>query len=357
MSTMHNPQIVVTRHGGPEVLELREAALPTPGRSAVRVAVLTCGLSFADVLIRAGTYPGAPRPPFVSGYNFIGRVDVCGPDVTSLRPGDLVAGLPVTGALTRFLLAPERELVALPADSDPTTCACLALNYMTAYQMLTRAASLRAGDPILVQGATGGVGTALLDLGRSLGLKLIGAGSRERARIVEGYGATFIDREADEQVQQVRAVSGGGVAATFDGIGGAVAARSYQALRPGGRLILYGHYSTVIAGVADRGRVAHFYGDALRIMVRSHLPGGQRVALYRIANWKQRHPEWYRADLLQLVELVRQGKISPLIARTLPFTEARYAHELLDQGGVVGTIVLTVSSGANEQEATLHALV
>ncbi len=345
---MHNSQMVVTRHGGAEVLELRQAALPIPGRGAVRIAVLTCGLSFADVLIRAGTYPGAPSPPFVTGYDFIGQVDACGPGVTSLHPGDLVAGLPVTGALTRFFVAPEHELVVLPAGADPIICACLPLNYMAAYQMLTRAASLRSGDPILVQGASGGVGTALLDLGRCMGLKLIGTGSRERAEIVEGYGATFIDRRAADQVQQVRAASGSGVAAAFDGIGGAVAERSYQALRPQGRLVLYGHYSTLVAGVADRGHLARFYVSAAQVLARSVLPGGRRVVRYQIAKWKQRHPDWYRADLLHLVELARQGSIAPLVARTLPFTEAQHAHELLDQGGVVGTMVLRVAPHASE---------
>src|SRR5215469_5709153 len=139
--------------------------------------VVTSGVSFADVLIREGTYPGAPSPPFTSGYNLVGVVDRVGEGVSTLSPGDPVAALTVVGAYTHYLCLPEREPIRLPTGLDPVAAACVVLNYVTAYQMLHRIAHVQPAERILIQGATGGVGTALLDLGRLAGLQMYGKAS------------------------------------------------------------------------------------------------------------------------------------------------------------------------------------
>src|SRR6266516_4121843 len=148
-------RIVVTRHGGPEVLHFQEEELPEPAPGMVRIRVLTCGVSFADVLIREGTYPGAPSPPFTSGYNLVGVVDRVGEGVFMLSSGDPVAALIVVRAYAQYLCLLEREPIRLPTGLDPVAAACLVMNYVTAYQILHRNAHVPPGERIFNQAATG----------------------------------------------------------------------------------------------------------------------------------------------------------------------------------------------------------
>jgi NADPH2:quinone reductase len=333
-------RIVVTRHGGPEVLHLQEEELPEPAPGMVRIRVLTCGVSFTDVLIREGTYPGAPSPPFTSGYNLVGVVDRVGEGVSTLSPGDPVAALTVVGAYTQYLCLPEREPIRLPTGLDPVAAACLVMNYMTAYQMLYRIAHVQPGERILIQGATGGVGTAFLELGRLAGLEMYGTTSTERTALVTQLGGVPIDYKREDFVKRIAELTGDGVDVVFDGIGGEVARRSYRTLRKGGRLVMYGHYSTLQQGRKDLLKVLTFYANAAAVFVQNLVPGRKQVLLYQIAKLKERHPDWYREDLLHLMALLAQGKIAPIVAERIPLVEARRAHELLGKGGVSGTIVL-----------------
>jgi NADPH2:quinone reductase len=307
----------------------------------VLVRVRACGLSFADILIREGTYPGAPVPPFTSGYDFVGYVEHVGEGVEEVKQGDLVAALTVTGAHGAYRVWPARDLVVLPAGLDPLAASCLVLNYMTAYQMLHRTAQVKPGERILIHGATGGVGTALLELGCIAGLQLYGTASGERTNVVAQLGGTPIDYRTEDFVTRIADLTGDGVDVVFDGIGGDVSRRSWRVLRPGGRLILYGHYSTLVAGRRDRHRVLTYYANAASVFARSIFSGRRHVLLYRIAKLRERHPDWFRQDLLALADLLATEAITPLVAATVPMAEARRAHELLGRGGITGTIVLT----------------
>src|SRR5215467_13093560 len=337
---LRNHRIVVTRHGGPEVLHLQEEELPEPAPGMVRIRVLTCGVSFTDVLIREGTYPGAPSPPFTSGYNLVGVVDRVGEGVSMLWPGDPVAALTVVGAYTQYLCLPEHEPVRLPTGLDPVAAACVVMNYMTAYQLLHRIAHVQPAERILIQGATGGVGTALLDLGRLAGLQMYGTASTERTALVTQLGGVPIDYRREDFVTRIAELTEDGVDVVFDGIGGEVVRRSYRTLRKGGQLVMYGHYSTLQQGRKDLLKVLTFYVSAAAVFVQNLVPGRRRVLLYQIAKLKERHPDWYREDLLHLMALLAQGKIAPIVAERIPLVEARHAHELLGKGGVSGTIVL-----------------
>ena len=339
-------RVVVTRHGGPEVLHFQEEELPEPAPGMVRIRVLTCGVSFTDVLIREGTYPGAPSPPFTSGYNLVGVVDRVGEGVSTLSPGDPVAALTVVGAYTQYLCLPEREPIRLPTGLDPVAAACLVMNYVTAYQMLHRIAHVQPGERILIQGATGGVGTAFLELGRLAGLEMYGTTSTEKTALVTQLGGVPIDYRREDFVRRIAELTGDGVDVVFDGIGGEVARRSYRTLRKGGRLVMYGHYSTLLHGRKDLLKVLTFYANAAAVFVRNLVPGRKRVLLYQIAKLKERHPDWYREDLLHLMALLSQGKIAPIVAERIPLVEARRAHELLGKGGVSGTIVLLCQESA-----------
>src|SRR5271155_4114824 len=168
--------IRIARFGGPEVLELaEEQTVPAPGPGEVRIKVLAAGTGFTDTFIRRGRYPDFKGPlPFTPGYDLVGIVEKTGPGVTEVRTGQVVADLCVVGGYTQIAIRPARFLVPVPEGIDPAEAVCIPLAYLTAYQMLTRYRRLAPGATILVVGASGTVGTALLDLARQCGASLPG---------------------------------------------------------------------------------------------------------------------------------------------------------------------------------------
>ncbi|HEY5988139.1 MAG TPA: alcohol dehydrogenase catalytic domain-containing protein, partial [Streptosporangiaceae bacterium] len=190
---LRNRRIVVPRYGGPELLRVVEEAIPEPRPGEVRVRIIAAGVGYPDVLIREGTYPGGPKPPFTPGYEFIGTVDKLGDGVTGFQLGQRVGAIPVYGSHSDYLCVPAWWLVPVPAGLDPAEAAIVVFNYVTAYQMLHRAARVRKGERLLVHGAAGGVGSAVLQLGRLAGLELYGTGSGAHAGVISALGTTPID--------------------------------------------------------------------------------------------------------------------------------------------------------------------
>ena len=158
-------RVVIDRFGGPEVLNVVEAEDPRPGPGEICVTVLASGVSFTDAQLRAGTYLGGPKPPFTPGYELVGIVDELGPGCSRVRVGDRVGALTVWGANAERVCVPERYAVAVPEDLDPAEVVSLVFPYMTAYQLLHRTARAKSGETVLVQGAAGRVGTAVVELG------------------------------------------------------------------------------------------------------------------------------------------------------------------------------------------------
>src|SRR5271157_6411069 len=197
----------ISRFGGPEVLETtEEATIPEPGPGEVRIKVLAAGTGFTDTMIRRGRYPDFKGPlPFTPGYEIVGVVEKTGAGVAAPREGETVADLCVVGGYTQYAIRPARFLVPVPDGVDPAEAVCIPLAYLTAFQMLTRYRRLPPGATILVIGASGTVGTALLDLARHLRLKAIGTCSAANMPIVESFGATAIDYRAGDFVSAVRA--------------------------------------------------------------------------------------------------------------------------------------------------------
>ena len=168
---MRNKRIVVTRYGGPDALQLVEDECPEPGEGEVLVRVLTAGVSMPDVMAREGVHPETPKVPFTPGWDLVGVVDRLNKGILGIEKGQIVAALPIHGAYTQFICLPERELVPMPPELDTAEAVSLVLNYVTAYQMLHRSAKVKTGQRVLIHGATGGVGSALMQLGRLAGLE------------------------------------------------------------------------------------------------------------------------------------------------------------------------------------------
>jgi NADPH:quinone reductase-like Zn-dependent oxidoreductase len=334
--------IRIARYGGPEVLELvSEEALPVPGPGEARIRVLAAGTGFTDTFIRMGRYIDFKGPlPFTPGYDLVGMVDALGPGVTAPAPGTMVADLTVVGGYTQYAVRPAASLVPVPEGVDPAEAVCLPLAYMTAYQMLTRVAAVQPGATILVIGASGSVGTAMLDLARTMGLTAIGTCSARNLAVVESHGVQAIDYTAGDFVAAVRTATGGrGVDAAFDAIGGAHFKRSFAALAPGGVLVGYGAQTMAIG---KESLIAAGLGLArLKLWtLLSPLLGRRRALFYSITDHRKAHPDHFAADMAVLLGWLQQGRIHPVVADRLPLSAAADVHRRIAAGGLGGKVVL-----------------
>ncbi|MBX3024948.1 zinc-binding dehydrogenase [bacterium] len=353
---MKHTRIVATHYGGPGALEVREEECPEPRDGEVRVRVLAAGVSLPDLMMREGIHPETPAVPFTPGWDLVGVVERLGAGVAGIEPGAMVAALPIHGAYAELVCLPLRELVPVPSGLDPAEAVSLILNYVTAYQMLHHSAQVRAGQRALIHGAAGGVGSALLQLGRLAELEMYGTCSARGASAVVDLGGIPIDYQQQDFVKEIRERTGDGVDVVFDGIGSTHIWRSRGALRPGGRVVAYGLTSWLREGRLASGRPGRrqrFRGIAIFALYIAGgwlLPGRKRVVPYSIQWLKRVRPALFRQDLTALFDLLRQQRIKPLVARRFPLAEARAAHELLGKGGITGKIVLVCDGSARDTD-------
>lgn len=331
-------RIVVKQRGGPAVLQMVEEDLPVPGMGEVRVKVLAAGVSAFDVMVRSISFPGFPKLPFTPGCDIAGMVDEPGGGVPTLEKGQMVAAStgPGMGGYAEYICLAGSDLVPVPAGVDPPEAVCVVANYLTAHMAMHKTARVRSGERILVHGAAGGVGTALLELGRLAGLELYGTASQHNHELVSALGATAIDYRTDDFVERIRTLTGDGVDVVFDPIGGGRQLwRSYLALRAGGRLVWFG-----VAATKKKGwRVI-----PASLLMRSLLalvPDGKSAPLMGNAGTTPgKEDAWYRETLTELLDYLAAGKIRPIIAERVPLTQAARAHELLEGGRYAGKVVL-----------------
>ena len=225
MGEPRNRVVRVRRFGGPEELAVVDAPLPTAGRGEVRVRVLASGVEYTDVLIRRHLYPQTMlrRPPFVLGYDVVGDIDQLGDGVRGFRVGDRVADLTVVGSNAAYRTLRADHLVRVPAGVDAAEAAALILSWTTAYQLLHRAARVQRGQRVLVHGAAGAVGQALLVLARLAGLELWGTARSAHAALIRELGATPIDYQREDFT---RVLPAGSTSSSTASARTAIAARS-----------------------------------------------------------------------------------------------------------------------------------
>ena len=355
---MRHMRIMVTHYGGPDALRVLEEECPNPKDGEVRVRVLAAGVSLPDLMMREGVHPETPPLPFTPGWELVGTVDRLGGGISGNEPGQIVAALPISGAYAEFVCLPRRELVPVPSGLDAAEAVSLVLNYVTASQMLHRSARIRAGQRVLIHGAAGGVGSALLELGHLAGLQMYGTCSSHGTLAVSNLNAIPIDYRRLDFVEEIHRLTSEGVDVVFDGIGGTHIWRSRKALRSGGRVVAYGLTSSLRGGRLASGRSGRRHrlrGIAIFGLYISGgwlLPSRKRVVPYSIQWLKRLRPAWFRKDLIALLDLLQQKQIKPLVAHRLPLSEARHAHELLGAGGVTGKIVLVRDGSSLESNAS-----
>lgn len=326
---MKYKSILVTKKGGPETLQVVENELRDPSPREARIKALAVPVCLPDVTSRYGQTPFCPKMPFSPGYAVIGTIDAIGKDVTGVSIGDRVAALTAYGSYAEYVYWNEKRLIPVPNDLDPAKAIPLILNYIVAYQIMHRWAKVKAGDKVLIIGASGGVGTALLQLGKLAGLTMYGVASKSKHFILTEYGATPIDYHTQGFVDVIRQAEPQGLDAIFDGMGSDYFGRSYPLLRRGGKLIGYGNPLSV------RGMLK-FFGQ---IILFNLLPDGRSAAPYSTGishlNWRLFLDDW-----TVLFKLLEEGKIDPVIAARFSILQAAKANALLESGQVIGNIVL-----------------
>ena len=338
MGELRNRVVQVRRFGDPDGLEVVDAPLPTARRGEVRVRVLASSVEYTDVVIRRHLYAQTMfrRPPFVVGYDVVGEIDQLGDGVNGLRVGDRVADMTVVGSNAMYRTLRADQVVRAPAAIDAAEAAALILNWTTAYQLLHRAAQVRPGQRVLVQGAAGALGQALLVLGRMAGLELWGTARGAHAALIRELGGTPIDYQREDFTR----VLPGGFDVVFDGVGEDGYRRSFAALKPGGLLCAYGYTARVKAHPGLPATLLWIAQVYLWRRLLSLLPGGKRLYLYSINAMRALHPAWFREDLGRLFDLLAGGTIRPRVAERIALEEVAEAHRRLEAGGLDGRLVL-----------------
>ena len=305
--------IWITKHGGRQVLEVREAPDPRPAAGEIRIKVAASGLNFSDVLARLGFYPAAPKPPCVLGYEVSGIVDQTGDGPEGFTPGDRVVAMTKFGGHADAVCVSARSAIKLPDEISFETAAALPVNYLTAGHMARRVAGVRPGDTVLVHAAAGGVGQALLQVCQIIGgVRVIGTASASKHDMLRQNGCQeAIDYRTRDYVEEVRRLTGNaGVDIVFDCLGGADWKRGYDLLRSGGRLVAYG-FANIQSGGARRllpalvqlARMPRF--SPLKLMTDNRSVSG--VTLSHL--WG----EPLIPDLAEAVRLCQEGKLRPHI--------------------------------------------
>ena len=335
-------QVVLPGVVEPEDLRIQHAAVPQPGAGQVVIAMEATGVSFAEQQMRRGRYYDQPAFPFVPGYDVVGRVHAVGAGVGPDLLGRRVAVLTKVGGWSSHVLADARDAVEVPEGLTAEQAETVVVNGITAWQMLHRRARVRAGQTILVHGASGGVGSILTQLALAAGVTVIGTASSRNHEALRALGVIPVDYRAGNVPERVRELAPGGVDAVFDHVGGRSVVDSWPLLAPGGTLVSYGSAST-------RDDNGWKQWPVLKIVARAALwnalPGGRSASFFNIWAGKKLHQDRFRArlraDLTEVFTALRRGDITAPIAARLPLTRAAEALRLAESGTVAGKIILT----------------
>ena len=321
--------IVISRPGGPDVLEERERPVPRPGPSEVRVRIHASALNRADLLQRRGGYP-APQgaPSDVPGLEYAGEVDSVGAGVTLWEPGDRVMGIVGGGGHAEYLVVHEREAMRVPDRLSWEEAGAIPEVFLTAYDALFRQLHLQIGERLLIHAVGSGVGTAAVQLARVAGVVTLGSSRTpdklERARSL-GLDVSIDGSTPDWPEQVERATLGGGVNAVLDLVGGTYLPGNLRVLSPRGRLIIVG----TVAGAREELNLGLLLHKRLRLIgtVLRTRPLEEKIALARD----------FSDHALPLFDAAR---LHPVIDRVFPFSEIRKAHEAMEGNATFGKVVL-----------------
>lgn len=318
--------IQVTRFGGPEVLAYVELPEPTPGETQVLIRAEAIGVNFADTKAREGGHRSAAPPPFIPGLEAAGTVLAVGAGVRRVAAGDRVGAFPI-GAYAERVVAPEALTYRLPDGLGFDAAAASLLVFNTAYHALRTQGRVGPGEAVLVTAAGGGVGTAAVQLAKLWGARVFAAaGSEEKLTRVKALGAdeiiNYLTQDLAEEVR--RRTDGQGVDLILDSVGGEVFEKGLKVLRLFGRVVTFGNSSGQARKVDD-----------LVLQQKS-----QTLAGLSLGGLRAQRPEFIRPGCEEILRLLADGKVRPVIGRTLPLREAAEAQRFIASRASFGKIML-----------------
>ena len=338
--------------GGPRgcAFEARAAAPPPPGRGELGLRVLAAGIANADAMMTRGEYPFGPAAPYVPGYDVAAVVEAVGPGVSGFAVGDRVVALCVWGGCQERLNFSASRVVCKVPDgcrAPPEKLAALVLNYLTAYQMLHRVAGLRRGQSCLFHGLAGGVGTAMMDLGRAAGVRVLGTCSGPKHGFVRQLGGEPLEYRdgADWERETLDKTDGRGVDAVFDAVAGEYVAKSLRCLeRRGGTYVIYGVNSTSPRNGGASLRASLRTWGTFALGAVAGLVTGRRAAFYGIQYLPRRCAKHLKPDLERLLGMLAAGALDPALhARAYALEDARQALQDLEDNATRGKVVVSVA--------------
>lgn len=333
----------ITRHGDGRVLEVRQTPDPVPGPGEVRVRARFCGLNFAEISARQGLYPDAPKPPCVVGYEGAGEIDLLGEGVADRQVGQRVFYFTRFGGHSDTCVMPAEQAFPMPDAMSFEDGAALPVNYLTAYHMLFRVARIRPGEHLLVHAAAGGVGTAVLQLCRTVdGVVTYGTASAKKHDYVREHGCDHpIDYRNQDYAAEIRRLTDDqGVDIVLDALGGKDWKKGYELLKPAGQLVMFGLANTNTGGKRKLLHVLKVILSVPRWGGMKLLDENKSVAGVNIGHlWDQK--AMITEELDALVALYEQGAIKPHVHRVFPFEEARAAFEEIEHGRNVGKVLMS----------------
>lgn len=335
--------IAIVRYGSPgAAFEFRDSPAPEPQPGQVLIKVDAFGLNFADVMARKGLYREAPKPPFVPGYEVVGRIEKPGAGITHFSKGQRVAAFTRFGGYAEYACTPATAVVSIPEKMSHVVAAALATQYCTAYHAACEATNLFPGERVLIHAAAGGVGTALVQLAKLKGCEIFGtAGSDEKLAYLKRIGVDHpINYRTQDFVDEIRTtLNGEPLDVVFDSLGGKSYRRSKSLLGPGGRIVSYGVAESVGkgSGLWNMLKAVLNFGlmHPVALIMKSQAAIG--VNMLQIADHK---PQVLQRCLQNVAQLINDGKLAPQSGAVYRAGQIAEAHALLEGRTSTGKIVV-----------------
>jgi NADPH:quinone reductase-like Zn-dependent oxidoreductase len=328
--------VEISKHGGPEVLKVRERPDPPLGAGEVRIEVAAAGINFADVMARIGIYPDAPKPPCVVGYEVAGTIVELGEGVESFASGQRVIASTMFGGYASQVMVPATDVIPLPDELTFEQGAALPVNYGTAWAGLIGYGNVQPGERVLIHSAGGGVGIAATQIAKHAGAEVYGTAS-------PGKHARIAELGVDHPLDYTKAGWERGLPKfdlIMDAVGGKSLRRGYNQLRAGGRLVAFGA-SAAVSG--EKRNLVSGLGTLLRMprfnMVKQISESKAVIGLNMLSLWKDHGTlaPW----IVPLRELIDNGTVQPVIAGAFSFEQAGEAQRMITERRNVGKVVLT----------------
>ena len=338
--------VVITRHGGPEVLGIEERPDPPVGPGEVRITVRAAGINFADLMARSGVYPDAPSPPCVVGYEVAGEVESVGDGVETPSVGDRVLAGTRFGGYAELVTVPAGQVLPLPDALSFEQGAAFPVNYGTAYAALVIMGGLKPGERVLIHAAGGGVGIAATQVAKRIGAEIFGTASASKHDAIRAQGVDHpIDyRNEDFADAAMRLTGGVGLDLIMDAVGPTSFRRDYRILRPGGRLVMYGlsevqtgekrDIPAVLRSLARMPLATMPWWRSLQVM-------NENKGVFGLNMLKWWDDEGLDRVLDPLASGLAGGEFEPVVAEAFPFERAADAHRMIAERRNVGKVVLT----------------